>query len=215
MSIPRAFIFDMDGLLTDSESIGLTVMRGCAALQGVDLPTDAVRKTVGIHAAAASDFYHQYYPALNTDQLFQDFHAAMHQAARSGRIPLKKGAVELLSALKMRGIPRAVASSSGMDTIRTYLTALGVAEDFDVLLSAIGLPSKPAPDVFLRAAEALHTAPENCLVLEDSVNGVKAGRAAGMTVCMVPDLFPYTQALAPYCDHVLPDLAAVIPLLGP
>ena len=215
MSRFKAVIFDMDGLLTDSEAIGLIIMRGCAARQGVDLPTDAVRKTVGIHAAAASDFYHQHYPALNTDQLFRDFRLAMHEAARAGRIPLKKGAAELLAALNKRGIPRAVASSSGMETIRTYLDSLGVLDDFDVLLTANGLPSKPAPDVFLRAAEALHAAPESCLVLEDSVNGVRAGRAAGMTVCMVPDLFPYTDALAPYCDHVLPDLAAVIPLLGP
>ena len=50
-------------------------------------------------------------------------------------------------------------------------------------------------------------------MLEDSVNGVKAGRAAGMTVCMIPDLIPYNEGLAPYCDHVLPDLAAVIPLV--
>ena len=213
--IPAAVIFDMDGLLMDSERIGLTVMRSCAALQDVDLPTDAVQKTVGIHAAAASEFYHQFYPALDTVTLFRDFRQAMHEAARAGRIPLKKGAKELLAALGRRGIPCAVASSSGLETIRTYLIAAGILEAFDALVTASGLPSKPAPDVFLRAADALHAAPEACLVLEDSINGVKAGRAAGMTVCMVPDLFPFTAELAPYCDHVLPDLAAAIPLLGP
>lgn len=210
-----AVIFDMDGLLMDSERVGIPVMCACAARQGVELPPDAVRQTVGINAAASSAFYHQYYPALDTDTLFHDFRNAMHQAARTGRIPLKKGAKALLSALRARGVPCAVASSSGMETIRTYLSAAGVADYFDALVTASGLPSKPAPDVFLRAADALHAAPDMCLVLEDSVNGVKAGRAAGMTVCMVPDLFPFTAELAPYCDHVQPDLAAVIPLLGP
>ena len=89
----------------------------------------------------------------------------------------------------------------------------GIREYFSALVSASSLPSKPAPDVFLRAAEKLHTPPESCLVLEDSVNGVKAGRAAGMTVCMIPDLIPFNEDLAPYCDHVLSDLAAVIPLV--
>ena len=208
-----AAIFDMDGLLTDSESAGLIVMRGCAARQGVDLPTEDIMKTVGINAAAASRFYHQFYPVLDTEQLFRDFKEAMHAEARAGRIPLKKGARELLAFLRERGVPCAVASSSGLATIRTYLDAAGVTEDFSVLVTASGLPSKPAPDVFLKAADMLRAAPEKCLVLEDSVNGVKAGRAAGMTVCMVPDLFPYTEALAPYCDHVKADLSQVIPLV--
>ena len=77
----------------------------------------------------------------------------------------------------------------------------------------MGLPSKPAPDVFLKAAKALNASPESCLVLEDSIHGVQAGRNAGMTVCMVPDMIPFSEALAPYCDFVKPDLAAVIPLL--
>lgn len=207
-----AVIFDMDGLLTDSESVGLRVMHACAARQGVDLPIADIMKTVGINAAAASRFYHQFYPVLETDRLFRDFREAMHEEARAGRIPLKKGARELLTALRDRRVPCAVASSSCLNTIRTYLEAAGVADRFTALVTASGLPSKPEPDVFLRAAEALGAAPEKCLVLEDSVNGVKAGRAAGMTVCMVPDLIPFTEELAPYCDYVLEDLNAVIPL---
>ena len=73
--------------------------------------------------------------------------------------------------------------------------------------------SKPAPDLFLQAAACLNVPRENCLVLEDSVNGVTAGRAAGCVVCMVPDLIPYTDALRTQCDLVARDLEDVLAFL--
>lgn len=209
----QAVIFDMDGLLMDSELVGLTVMHQCGMLQGYDIPLDRVRHTLGSNSQSSGEYYHQFYPDLDTDRLFLDFRDAMCRLAREGGIPLKKGARELLSALKQRGIPRAVASSSGLPIIQTYLESAGILADFSALVTAVGLPSKPAPDVFLKAAGLVGAQPKDCLVLEDSSNGVKAGRAAGMTVCMVPDLIPFTEALAPYCDHVLEDLTKVIPLL--
>jgi len=210
----RAVIFDMDGLLVDSETPGLTGIQVCARRQGVEIPLEHVRRTLGINAHAAAAFYHPLYPTLDTGRLFRDFADYMHDLALQGGIPLKKGAKELLSALRERGVPCAVASSSDEGTIRLYLEHLGVAAYFRALISASGdMPSKPAPDIFLKAARILGAAPGECLVLEDSVSGVKAGRAAGMQVGMIPDLIPYTQALSPFCDHVLPDLAAVVPLL--
>ena len=212
----RAVIFDMDGLLMDSEGVGLEVLHECALRQGIDIPPDRIRQTLGSSAAAITAFYLRFYPTLDAPRLFRDFRAAMHDLARQGKIPLKKGAMELLSVLREKSIPCAVASSSHLSSIRVYLESAGVLDAFAALVSCgEGIASKPAPDIFLQAAEALHAAPGECLVLEDSVNGVKAGRAAGMTVYMVPDLIPYTDDLAPYCDAVLPDLLAVIPRLSP
>jgi len=212
---PQAVIFDMDGLLMDSERIGLTVLHECALLQAVNIPLDMIRTTLGATRQSASALYNRHFSSLDTDRLFDDFRLAMQGLAKAGKIPLKPGAEELLQFLQAQGIPRAVASSSGLGTIRVYLEAAGVLDAFDALISANGLASKPAPDVFFKAAEALHAAPEGCLVLEDSANGVQAGRAAGMTVFMVPDMIPYAPALAPYVDRVLPSLSAVIPLLAP
>ena len=211
----QAVIFDMDGLLTDSESIGLDVIHDQGFQQGVDIPLDLIRETLGADDASAAQMYHRFYPDLDTDRLFRDFRDAMHALAKEGKIPLKKGAVELLNALKARNIPCAVASSSSLDTIELYLSKVNVLSYFSALVTgaAEDIPSKPAPDIFLRAAAALGAEPEKCLVLEDSVHGVQAGRAAGMTVVMVPDMIPYSEGLAPYVDHVLPDLSAVIPLL--
>ena len=209
----QAVIFDMDGLLMDSERVGLTVMHECGLLQGYDIPVDMVRETIGSNKQSSSDFYHQFFPDLDTERLFLDFKNAMCDLAKRGGIPLKAGARELLEAIKARRIPMAVASSSGLGTIQTYLESVGVTAYFDSLVTGNGLPSKPAPDVFLKAAAALNVPPESCLVLEDSIHGVQAGRAAGMTVAMVPDVIPFTEDLKPCCDFVLPGLSAAIPLL--
>lgn len=209
----QAVIFDMDGLLMDSENLGLDAIRDCALRQGVDVPTEISKQCIGITTAASSALLNSHFPALDTAQLFRDFAAYMHEKALAGQVPLKKGAVALLEYLKRKDIPAAVASSSGMQTIRLYLEKAGIVSYFQILLSASGMPSKPAPDVFLKAAERLGVKPENCLVLEDSYNGVKAGRAAGMQVCMVPDVLPYVEALAPFVDHVLPDLEKVMELM--
>ena len=209
-----AVIFDMDGLLMDSERAGIRVMCACGARQGFDIPAERVIDTIGANRQWSSAFYQRLYPGLDTDRLFDDFREQMCALASQGRIPLKKGARELLDALRASGIPLAVASSSGPKTIAVYMEAAGIIGFFAALVSANGLPSKPAPDVFLKAARELNADPRRCLVLEDSVNGVKAGRAAGMTVCMVPDVIPYSDALAPFCDHVLEDLSQVIPLLN-
>lgn len=211
----QAVIFDMDGLLMDSERVGLEIMPQCGLLQGYDIPAAMVRETIGSNRQSSSDFYHRFYPDLDADRLFSDFKAAMCDLAKEGKIPLKAGARGLLDAVKARHIPMAVASSSGESTIRVYLESAGILSYFSQIVTGSGLPSKPAPDVFLKTAAALHIPPEKCLVLEDSIHGVQAGRAAGMTVVMIPDMIPYTEDLKPYCDHVLPDLSAVIPLLDP
>ncbi|MBR0408594.1 MAG: HAD family phosphatase [Clostridia bacterium] len=208
----QAVIFDMDGLLMDSERVGLDVMHECGLLQDYNIPVEMVRETIGSNKQSSSDYYHRFFPDLDTDRLFLDFKDAMCDLAKRGKIPLKKGARELLEEIKRQNIPMAVASSSGQATIGIYLDSVGVIAYFDALITGNGLPSKPAPDIFLKAAAALNAEPEKCMVLEDSINGIKAGRAAGMTVGMVPDVFPYTEDLAPYVDHVLPDLSAAIPL---
>ena len=209
----QAVIFDMDGLLMDSERVGLDVMHECGLLQGYDIPVDMVRETIGSTRQSSSDYYHRFFPDLDADRLFQDFKSAMCELAKEGKIPLKKGVRELLDAVRAKGVPMAVASSSGLGMIAVYLRSAGIEAYFDALVTGNGLPSKPAPDVFLKAAEELDAAPESCLVLEDSAHGVQAGRNAGMTVAMVPDTIPFTEALRPFCDYVLPDLTAAIPLL--
>jgi len=209
-----AVIFDMDGLITDSERVALTAIHQAGEAQGYDFPMPMIESFIGVTSAYSGEILRKAYPGIDAQKVFTDFRAIMHQLAQEGRIPLKKGVKELLAALKERNIPRAVASSSPVATIELYLSKAGILQDFQHLQSGVGgIPSKPAPDIFLITAKALGADPRECLVLEDSVNGVKAGRAAGMQVCMVPDLIPFHADLAPYCDYVKDDLTQVIPLL--
>lgn len=208
----RAAIFDMDGLLIDSERAGLEGIRACGRMQGLELPTEMILRTIGATSAAGSEIYRQAFPTIDTARLYADFRVYMHGLAEQGKLPLKKGARELLTHLREKGTPCAVASSSYRATVELYLKSTGIFSFFSALSTGDGgaVRSKPAPDIFLRAAQALGVAPADCLVLEDSYNGVRAGRAAGMQVCMVPDLIPYAPDMAPYCDAVLPDLTAAI-----
>ena len=210
----KAVVFDMDGLLVDSEYEGLFVLQNCGRKQGVEIDLEHIKSTLGTTYAFSIALYNRLYPQMDAVQLFVDFKEEMRKMAEAGKIPLKKGAKELLDFAKAHQIPCAVASSSPRPLVNTYLDNAGVLSYFSAFVTGdLGLPSKPAPDMFLNAAEALNTDPAHCLVLEDSVNGVKAGRAAGMVVGMVPDVLPYKEELKPFCDHVLPDLFAVIPLL--
>ena len=213
MSKIKAVVFDMDGLLMDSEWMGVEAIHVCAAPQGYTIPEELCKKCIGINTKASGAMLREHFPGLDTERLFNDFAVYMHEKAVKGEIPVKKGVWELVRYLKEHRIPTAVASSSRMETIQLYLDSVGLTPYFDVLLSGSGMPSKPAPDVFLLAAEKLSVQPEDCLVLEDSYNGVKAGRAAGMTVGMVPDVLPYVDEVAPYVDHVLPDLTKVLELM--
>lgn len=209
----KAALFDMDGLLFDSERIGLIEMIAAGKEQGIHMEEEPVRATIGMTIEGAKKIYMDWYPQLDYDALRISFTRRMQHLGTTGQMTLKDGVIPLLEELKKRQIPMAVASSSDEDTIRVYLDKAGLLPYFQVLVSGVDMPhSKPAPDIFLAAAERLHVAPEDCLVLEDSYNGVKAGRAAGCTVCMVPDVLPYYDELKPYVDHLLPSLTHVIDL---
>lgn len=129
-------------------------------------------------------------------------------------VPCKKGLKELLTALDDRGMPRIVASSSPRTMIEMNLQNTGTARYFHDVVSGTEVKhSKPAPDTFLLAAEKLHLDPKDCLVLEDSFNGVRAGRAAGCVTVMVPDMMQPTEEITQLYDRKCEDLLEVRDLL--
>ena len=203
----RAVIFDMDGVVTDSERLGFEAITEAGRAQKIDIPHDFIVSTMGMTFDRSYDMYRKNFPGLDYEKMMRHYYAYMADLAAKGRMPLMKGVREMLDALDEKKLPRALASSSRGEIVRAYLESNGIYERFTRIISGeMCAHSKPDPEIFLTAAGALDVKPEDCLVLEDSLNGVRAGRAAGMRVCMIPDMVPYGEKFAPYVDEVAQSL---------
>ena len=207
----RGVLFDLDGLLIDSESVGIRVLLEESSALGTPVAESFLKTLLGATRERIRSLYAEKYPQVDFDRLYDVFALRMAEEARAGRIPLKKGAARLMHALQEKGIPHCVASSSPARSIRVYLEAEGLLRDAPVYISSEEVSrSKPFPDVFLKAAERIGCPIGQCLILEDSLNGLRAGRASGAVVGMVPDIIPWSAEAAPFCDAVFKDLDEVL-----
>ena len=205
----------MDGLLIDSERIA----QRCCIQAGRDLgfPIDQTlsRRFLGVTRSGCVQILHDAFPGIDAESLFRHSRELVKVQFEKS-LTAKPGALALLTYLRDAHVPFALASSSSRERAENCLRLTGLLDFFPESIQVTGekaVHSKPAPDLFLQAAACLNVPCENCLVLEDSVNGVTAGRAAGCMVCMVPDLIPYTAALRTQCDLVARDLEDVLTCL--
>jgi HAD superfamily hydrolase (TIGR01509 family) len=217
MSLPRkvkAVIFDMDGLLFDSESVYRDAMLATAADIGLEMPADLFLKLVGLPWAANVPMLMAHYgPSFDPESFRKEATRRFHVIA-DAEICLKAGVVEILDELDVLGLPRAVATSSLHATVQHHLGQHDLLGRFHALVAQGDYArGKPAPDPFLTAAERLGVDPADCLALEDSHNGVRAAHAAGMMTIMVPDLLDPTEEMQSLCVRIAHDLHEVRELL--
>ena len=184
-------IFDMDGLMFDTERVWATLWEPALATLGLSYKEGldaAARGTAGDSMRAVLRRF--YGPDCDTDAIMDALHAQAETAFQAPP-PKKPGLDELLAWLDEQHIPMAVASSSRMHIIQRNLDNWGLTHYFKTLASGQQVThSKPDPEIFLLAAQQLGVEPARCLVLEDSYNGVRAGAAGGFVTVMVPDLLP-------------------------
>lgn len=203
----KAALFDMDGTLFDTEGLGLQLEIDAGAEMGYPVTMQMAHDLLGVTEKAGTEYLHQFFPTLNGEEYWRRFAAGMRAHIEKNGTPLKKGCVEIITALREKGIPYAIVSSSSRPVIEFYLKHSPLEGMFDTIVSGdLNLRSKPAPDCFLRGAQLLDVSPENCCVLEDSLNGLRAGRAAGMHTIMVPDIIPYGAQHEGLVDYVAGDL---------
>jgi HAD superfamily hydrolase (TIGR01509 family) len=211
-----AVVFDMDGLLLDTESLAMLGLAQAAAAIGLDAPEAFLHAMIGVPAdhcqALVAERFGPDFPA-------NDFLAAasrqMEAMVEAGALRLKPGVPELLDQLDAIGMARAVATSSSRAKAGHHLRRTGILGRFDAVVTRDDVArGKPHPDLFLRAAQMLDRRPERCLALEDSHNGIRAAHAAGMRVIMVPDLLPPTAEMRERCLLIAADLHAVRPLIA-
>ena len=177
----RAVIFDMDGVLADSEPLYLQGINEVLKDFGMAITEDDHNELLGAAVGPTWDFiFEKYSPPASNDECVSRYDQTMVKLLSRPHEPLP-GVRELLSELKRRGIPRAVASSSWPNWVKALLASTGLDGCFNVAVSSAEVENgKPAPDIFLHAAEAMHVEPERCVVIEDSRTGVIAAKAAGM-----------------------------------
>ena len=198
----KAVIFDVDGTLLDTERIYMQAWKEAAAEQGYVMSDELLRKTRAVDAKVAARIFEEEIGNGFSYQKTRPIRVRIAEEIIERESPiLKPGVLELLSFLREKGIRLSVASSTKTKTTKAHLRTNGIADWFEVIVGGDMITKgKPNPDIFLKAAELLGEAPENCIVVEDSPVGIRAGSAAGMKTVLVPDQAAITQEIIDLAD---------------
>ena len=212
----RGFIFDMDGTLFDTERLYRKFWFECSAERGFYIDDEMLDRMRG---ASMLKVGKPIFEARNPGYDFMKereyrMEKVFQYVDRYG-VPKKKGMDELFDWLDRRGYKRALGSSTARVQVLHYMKLAGYEKRFDFLCTGDMVENgKPAPDMFLLCAEKLGAKPEECVVVEDSVNGIRAGSAAGCFVIGIPDLNDLTP-VRPLCDEQLSSLDEIISWMEP
>jgi len=207
---PEAVIFDLDGLLFDTESLYQEAIMAAANDVRQEMTPAIFHSMIGRPWLLTRAFLVEHY---GSSFPVDEFRAAWNRhfdVIVETRLALKPGVLELLDALDTLGLPRGIATSSSHKTVQHHLGAHDLGDRFHhIVASGDYAAGKPAPDPYLLAAERLGVEPHLCVALEDSHNGVRSAAAAGMMTIMVPDLLEATDEIRSLCTFVVRDLHVV------
>ncbi|PQJ84940.1 HAD family hydrolase [Aliivibrio sifiae] len=208
----QAAIFDMDGLLLDTERVCMSVFKQACEAENVPFLEDVYLSGIGCNSKRIEELFREGYgpevdyPALNKAWRVRYFSIVQNQAT-----PVKEGVIELLEWLKVNKIPMAVATSTQNDIAIKKLELAGLNGYFDVLATGCEVEnSKPHPEIYLLAAERLGIAPEVCLAFEDSNNGTRAAVAASMITYQIPDLVEPSAEVIDLGHDIKPSMINVL-----
>ncbi len=212
----KAVLFDMDGLMVDTESLSTEAFINSAKAQGYNMTKEETLKVLGFTKANIYQFWIDYFQGTNVDgkKLVDDHYEYIENVLYTVGPEKMPYVEELLKYLKENNYKIAVASSSDTADIKNNLKKTKLEKYIDEIASGAEVENgKPAPDVFLLAAERLDVDPKDCLILEDSKAGVKAGKASGAMVFMVPDMYTVDKECEDTADRILTNLGEVIEIL--
>lgn len=212
----KAVLFDMDGLMIDTESLSTEAFINSAKAQGYNMTKEETLKVLGFTKASIYQFWIDYFQGTNVDgkKLVDDHYEYIENVLYTVGPEKMPYVEELLKYLRENNYKIAVASSSDTADIKNNLEKTKLEKYIDEIASGAEVENgKPAPDVFLLAAERLDVDPKDCLILEDSKAGIKAGKTSGAMVFMVPDMFTVDKECEDTADRILTNLGEVIEIL--
>ena len=212
----KAVLFDMDGLMIDTESLSTEAFINSAKAQGYNMTKEETLKVLGFTKASIYQFWIDYFQGTNVDgkKLVDDHYEYIENVLYTVGPEKMPYVEELLKYLRENNYKIAVASSSDTADIKNNLEKTKLEKYIDEIASGAEVENgKPAPDVFLLAAKRLGVEAKDCLILEDSKAGIKAGKASGAKVFMVPDMFTVDKECEETADRILKNLGEVIEIL--
>ena len=200
---PEAVVFDLDGLMIDTERLDWQASKAAGAARGIDVDDDFLRRTIGRRLADIEpEFEGRFGHAIPWQTFAREIRSRREDYIARHGMPWKTGIAELLDDLDRRGIPRALATSTVREEAVARMGSLFGRMDTAAFGDDVAR-GKPAPDIYLLAVERLGVRADRCLALEDSLPGVEAAERAGLTVIMVPDLVPSHDGIRYVCGSLL------------
>lgn len=211
----KLVIFDMDGLMFDTERATYRAFLERAAAWGYEPTKEQYLQLLGLNAKAIQEKYYEFFDEdIDAPELYRQVGERKLEILQTEGMPVKEGLFALLDVLDEEGIKKAVASGCEFEGIERNIAAAGLTGRFDLLMTTDWVKrGKPYPDVFLAICDKLGVDPSETLVFEDAQNGVRAALAGGMRVINIPDMLPLPDELAAQCVSVEKTLDRAIPYI--
>lgn len=211
----EAVIFDMDGILFDTERLWGEALKRAREKLGCPDISEIRSKAMGLNRTQLKQLFYEHFGSrFPYDEYMKLVREDIANNIERNGLPIKPGLYELLGYLKQNGYKIAVATSTERTCAMRYFDMAGITEYFGgILCGDMVRISKPDPDIYLKAAALIRVEPQNCMALEDSPNGLLSAYRAGMKTVMVPDTVEPTAELTKLLYACVPSLKEVIPLL--
>lgn len=208
----KGAIFDMDGLMFDTETLVYRAWQKVMDKNGFDYNFEIYKKTVGRRTVEVKKLYEELYGnSFDYHQMRRQANVYFREDVEKNGLPVKKGLYNILNFLKENSIKVAMATSTSSPTAMELVEKAGVGEYFEKFICGNMVKNgKPHPEVFLTATKEIGVLPKDCIALEDSINGIKSAYSAGTKPIMVPDMLEPTEEIKPMLFALCKDLDEAI-----